>query len=410
MRLHYGVELIPTLLCEELSGMDGAVFMLTWEYPPNIIGGMARHVHGLAEALAHSGRDVIVLTSSYQGAPEYECVNGVHIYRSGPLHEGEYDFMHRVADLNLCLYQKGEELLQNHDISVIHTHDWLTGDAAVLLAENYRLPLVSTIHATEFGRNNGIHNDLQYSIASKEKKLISASNTVIVCSQPMKEELRVFYDAGKKDIFVIPNGVEFEEHVMIEGRFNKIKPFIFSIGRIVFEKGFQTFFDIDLKSLKKKNIQFIIAGKGPLLEKWRSEVKKRGIEDCIHFVGYVSDNERRALFQSCEAAVFPSLYEPFGIVALEAMAFHKPVIASATGGLKSFVLHEQTGLLFEPGNAGDLSEKITTILDRPELAKELGANGHEIAKSLYSWKHISEQTEKVYDQTVFIKKMEGVRT
>ncbi|OLN23528.1 hypothetical protein BTO30_05190 [Domibacillus antri] len=410
MRLHYGVELIPTLLHEELDEMDGAVVMLTWEYPPNIIGGMARHVHGLAEALVESGREVIVLTSACRGAPEYECVNGVHIYRSGPLHESEYDFMRRVADLNMCLFQKGEELIRNYDISVIHTHDWLTGDAAVLLAENHQLPIVSTIHATEYGRNNGIHNELQSSIAAKEKKLISASNTVIVCSQPMKEELRVFYEARDKDIYVIPNGVEFEEHVTTEGRFHQMRPFIFSIGRMVYEKGFQTFFDIDIKNLKKRNIQFIIAGKGPLLEEWRREVKKRGYEDIIHFVGYVSDDERKALFQTCEAAVFPSLYEPFGIVALEAMAFRKPVIASATGGLKSFVLHAQTGLLFEPGNPGDLSTKIRTILDRPELAKQLGANGHEMAKELYSWKHISEQTEKVYDQTVFIKKMEGVRT
>ncbi|WP_159434173.1 glycosyltransferase family 4 protein [Domibacillus mangrovi] len=410
MRLHYGVELIPTILSEEMDEMDGAILMLTWEYPPNIIGGMARHVHGLAEALVESGREVIVLTSSYQGSPEYECVNGVHIYRTGPLHEGEPDFMRRVADLNMCLFQKGEALIRDYDISVIHTHDWLTGDAAILLSGNHWLPIVSTIHATEHGRNNGIHNELQSAIALKEKELISISDTVIVCSQPMKEELRVHYEAKRKDIHVIPNGVEFEEKTTVEGRFNQMGPFIFSLGRMVFEKGFQTFFNMDLKSLKKTNIQFIIAGKGPLLEEWRMEARKRGFEGIIHFVGYVSDDERKALFQTCEAAVFPSLYEPFGIVALEAMAFQKPVIASATGGLKSFVLHEQTGLLFEPGNAGDLSEKITTILERPDLAKELGANGHEMAKALYSWKHISEQTEKVYDQTVFIKKMEGVRT
>ncbi|OES44659.1 hypothetical protein BA724_08765 [Domibacillus iocasae] len=403
-----------TLLSEQpieiVEELEGAILLLTWEYPPNIVGGMARHVHGLAESLVASGREVIVLTASHHGAPQHEVISGVHIYRTGPLHKGEQDFLKQTSDLNLCLFQKGIELIRNYDIALIHTHDWLTGDAAILLAEQHQLPLVSTIHATEHGRNNGLHNELQRTIASKEKVLIASSDTVIVCSQPMKEELRVFYEAAEKDIYVIPNGVEFEGNVSTHTRFSHLKPFIFSIGRMVFEKGFQTFFNIHLKNLKKENIQFIIAGKGPLLETWREEVKKRGLENKIHFVGYVSDEERKALFQTCEAAVFPSLYEPFGIVALEAMAFQKPVIAAATGGLKSFVLHKQTGLLFEPGNAEDLSAKLAAILDQPDYANELGINGHEMAKELYSWNHISAQTEKVYDQTVFIKKMEGVRT
>ncbi|WNS81956.1 glycosyltransferase [Domibacillus sp. DTU_2020_1001157_1_SI_ALB_TIR_016] len=410
MRLHYGVTLQSKQFVGGVERMEGAVLLLSWEYPPNIVGGMARHVHGLAEALVASGREVIVLTSSHHESAEYECVNGVHIYRSGPLHKGEQDFLKQTSDLNLCLFQKAMELMHKHDIALIHTHDWLTGDAAILLAEQKQLPLISTIHATEHGRNNGLHNELQHAIASKEKKLIEASDTVIVCSQPMKEELRVYYEGSGKDIYVVPNGVEFEESVSGLTRFRSMEPFIFSIGRMVFEKGFQTFFEMNLKNLKKENIQFIIAGKGPLLETWREEVKKRGLEDTIHFVGYVSDEERRALFQSCKVAVFPSLYEPFGIVALEAMAFRKPVIAAATGGLKSFVLHKQTGLLFEPGNAEDLSEKIAAVLDQPGYANELGLNGHEMAKELYSWAHISAQTEKIYDQTVFIKKMEGVRT
>ena len=410
MRLHYGVTLLSKQFTGSVEKMEGAILLLSWEYPPNIIGGMARHVHGLAEALAASGREVIVLTSSHHDALAYECVNDVHIYRTGPLHKGEQDFLKQTSDLNLCLFQKGIELIHKHDVALVHTHDWLTGDAAVLLAEQKQLPLISTIHATEHGRNNGLHNELQFAIASKEKILIEASDTIIVCSQPMKEELRVFYEASNKDIYVVPNGVEFEENVFIQTRFSSMEPFIFSIGRMVFEKGFQTFFEMNLKNLKKENIQFIIAGKGPLLETWREEVKKRGLEDTIHFVGYVSDEERRALFQSCKAAVFPSLYEPFGIVALEAMAFRKPVVAAATGGLKSFVLHKQTGLLFEPGNAEDLSQKIAAVLDQPDYANELGLNGHEMAKELYSWNHISAQTEKIYDQTVFIKKMEGVRT
>ncbi|WP_050180849.1 glycosyltransferase [Domibacillus robiginosus] len=410
MRLHYGVTLQSKPSAGNVEKMEGAVLLLSWEYPPNIVGGMARHVHGLAEALAASGRQVIVLTSSHPDSPGYEHVNGVDVYRSGPLHKGEQDFLKQTSDLNLCLFQKGMELVHEHDIALIHTHDWLTGDAAILLSEQKQLPLISTIHATEHGRNNGLHNELQHSIASKEKKLIEASDTLIVCSPPMKEELRVYYEGAGKDIYVVPNGVEFEENVPSLTRFHSMEPFIFSIGRMVFEKGFQTFFEMNLKDLKKENIQFIIAGKGPLLENWRQEVKKRGLEDIIHFVGYVSDEERKALFQSCKAAVFPSLYEPFGIVALEAMAFRKPVIAAATGGLKSFVLHKQTGLLFEPGNAEDLSQKITAVLDQPGYANELGLNGHEMAKELYSWAHISAQTEKIYDQTVFIKKMEGVRT
>lgn len=384
--------------------------MLTWEFPPNIVGGMARHAAGLAEALAERGRDVIVLTASYEGAPAYEQTNGIHIYRSGPIHKGEKDFLKQTSDLNLSLYQTGKAVLQHHAVALIHTHDWLTGDAAALLSDEHQLPLVTTIHATEHGRNNGLHNDLQRTIAAQERKLIKRSDSVIVCSQPMKEEIRVHYGAADKDMTVIPNGVEFEQSLPAKAKFSHFKPFVFSIGRMVFEKGFQTFFDLNENCLKNTAIQFIIAGKGPLLETWREEVHKRGLQERIHFVGYVTDEERRALFEECEAAVFPSLYEPFGIVALEAMTFQKPVIAAATGGLKSFVLHKQTGIQFEAGNANSLSTALMTVLSQPGYAKELGRNGYEVAKELYSWTNISAQTEKVYDRTVFITKMEGART
>ncbi|HZG73718.1 MAG TPA: glycosyltransferase [Chondromyces sp.] len=388
------------------------VLILSWEYPPNVIGGLSRHVHDLAKGLLKKDVEVFVVTASMDGNDSYENDEGVHVYRTGPLHKNEPNFLKWIADLNGCLLRKAGQLITERHIQLVHAHDWLVAYAALTIKNQYRLPLVTTIHATEYGRNNGIFTDMQREISRKEKELVNASDYLIVCSQPMKEEIRTHYLESDHPIIVIPNGIQLEQASIEKNvgpfQWSNQKPYIFSIGRMVQEKGFQTLIEVAPAILKKFDLHFIIAGKGPLLEHFRHIVKEKGLEKSIHFIGFVTDEERWDLFRQCKAAVFPSLYEPFGIVALEAMASKKPVIASEIGGLKSFVIHEETGLLFQPGSAASLEEQLIRLLPDEKLQARISQKGYEMAKNLYSWERISEQTLKVYEEVIINKKLEGV--
>ncbi|MGM7635564.1 glycosyltransferase [Bacillus sp. Hm123] len=392
-----------------LTAERKGVLLFTWEYPPRIVGGLSRHVHDLSISLVKQGLDVYVVTTATADAPHYECHEGVHVFRTGPLHAGEANFLTWVADLNACMLRKAVELIGEKRIQLLHAHDWLVSHAALVCKDYFRLPLVTTVHATEYGRSQGDFSNMQLAISEIEKQLFNQSDCLIVCSQPMKEEVQTYYLEKPKPIFTIPNGVFLSEQKGMV-RWKNSSPYVFSIGRMVKEKGFHLLIEVAENMLKKCNIQFIIAGKGPLLDYFRKEVEKRNLEGMVQFVGFVTDEERWQLFTGCEIAVFPSLYEPFGIVALEAMAAQKPVVASRTGGLKSFVQHEETGLLFTPGDQQSLQLQLERLLHDRELADRMRMNGYDLAKTVYSWEKISGQTKQVYDRAIVNLKMEGVRS
>jgi glycosyltransferase involved in cell wall biosynthesis len=136
-----------------------------------------------------------------------------------------------------------------------------------------------------------------------------------------------------------------------------------------------------------------------MLQEFRHRVEILGLKN-IHFIGFVSDAEREALFKKCYLAVFPSLYEPFGIVALEAMAYSKPTIVSNVGGLKSIIDHLHTGLLMSSNNSKSFIEQARIVLDNEELAIQLGESGKRMVDAMYSWQKIAEDTHRVFEKTV----------
>ena len=146
-----------------------------------------------------------------------------------------------------------------------------------------------------------------------------------------------------------------------------------------------------------------------MLEHYRQMVTHEDLGDCVSFIGYISDRERNDYLKNCLAVIFPSLYEPFGIVALEAMAFRKGVVASNTGGLKSIVKHEQTGLLFEPNHEQSLYGQLVSLIENPSKSEQLGNLGFKMAQSMFSWDRIAEQTIHVYDDVLLQTKVEGIK-
>ncbi len=392
---------------------EEGVLILSWEYPPNIVGGLSRHVYDLANTLVKKGKRVHILTTRTSETVAYEELEGVHVHRVAPLHPYEEDFFQWVLDLNQAYIQKVHKMMKDENISLIHAHDWIVSISAKTLKDFYQVPLVTTIHATEHGRNQGIYTELQQRIHDEEQSLVLASDQLIVCSEHMKEEVeRLFISSAP--IIVIPNGVEIDK--LLENKPRTIeaehvnRPYFFSIGRMVHEKGFETIINAAANFKKElRDVQFIIAGKGPMLEYYRQMVKEKGLEDSVSFIGYISDEERNEYMHQCRAVIFPSLYEPFGIVALEAMAFQKAVVASETGGLKSVVKHGHTGLLFKPNQPRSLEEQVLQLLEDEELSKRLGEKGFHLAKSMFGWDRIAEQTIHVYDDLLLNKKVGGMR-
>lgn len=384
------------------------ILILTWEYPPNVVGGLSRHVYGLSVHLAEQGHEVHVVTAGNACLSAYEIINGVHVHRVTPLNNHDDHFLSWIVGLNLAMSFKGEIIAEDIKFDIVHAHDWLVGTAAITLKEVLSIPLLSTIHATEHGRNNGIHTEMQRFIHQKELQLITESDQVIVCSNYMREELLANFHLSDKKMTIIPNGIE---QIDVKLNPNEIYPFIknrkyiFSVGRIVKEKGFETLIEAAQAAKDKgQDIYFVIAGKGPMLERYRKMVTEKQLDYHIVFIGYVTDEQRNALLVNSEIAVFPSLYEPFGIVALEAMILAKPTIVSETGGLKGIVMDRQTGLLMVPGDAESLLNNINFLLQDNQTAKEIGIKGMKIVKSLYGWKRIASQTVNVMEDTLLNKR------
>ena len=407
-------EVLEKLTAGTRGGVEekyDSVLILSWEYPPNIVGGLSRHVYDLANNLVKKGKHVHVLTTKANDTLPLEKMEGVTIHRVHPLHPYEEDFFKWVFDLNQAFIHYAHDLVKDERITHIHAHDWIVSTSAMKLKEYYSLPLITTIHATEHGRNQGIYTDLQHKIHREEQLLISASDHLIVCSEHMKEEIKSLFTI-EAPIAVIPNGVELEkldQFSLYDSQQPQI-PYFFSIGRMVHEKGFDTIIRVASRLKKEgRDISFVIAGKGPMLEHYRQTVIQDDLSDTVSFVGYISDRERNDYLKNCLAVIFPSLYEPFGIVALEAMAFRKGVVASNTGGLKSIVKHEQTGLLFEPKDEQSLYTQLVSLIEDPKKSEQLGGLGFKMAKSMFSWDRIADQTIHVYEDVLLQSKVEGIK-
>lgn len=377
--------------------------MLTWEFPPQIVGGLSRHVYGLAKELVFFNWEIHVVTAKKNKESSYENVEGIHVWRVAPLNDGDNDFLQWVAGLNLAMAEKAFSLAENNHFSLVHAHDWLVGAAALCVKKFLQIPLIATIHATEHGRNNGIYTELQRFIHEKERTLADQSDHVIVCSNFMKKEITNVFRTAENKISVIANGVEkgnrfFRKEVPFPAfPIDENRKMIFSLGRMVAEKGF----DILIEAARRMgemgtDVYFIIAGNGPLLNDYKQKVQALSLQNTVYFIGFIDDYMRIKLLEKCYMAVFPSRYEPFGIAALEAMIAAKPVIAANVGGLKEIIRHGRTGLLMELDNPDSFIEQAVFLLKHREVAARMGELGKKYVENFFSWRKAAESTDKVY--------------
>lgn len=392
--------------------------MLSWEYPPRIVGGIARHVQELSEALAAQGLEVHVITTTHPDAPDESVENGVSLHRVASPPPPQGDFLRSVYGMNAAFEARADALLQQwlrgrpvkslREAILLHAHDWLAHPAAKSLKHRYKIPLVATIHATEHGRHGGIHTDLSRAISHTEWELGYEAWRIIVCSEFMRGEVQYALNAPSDKIDVIPNGIraekfEFEfpeaERAAFRARFAEpSQPLIFFVGRMVREKGVQVLLQaLPIVRAERPNARLVIVGGGyrAHLEEF---VRFCGLEHAVRFTGFIPDADLLKLYRVIDVAVYPSLYEPFGIVALEAMAAGAPVVVSDAGGLKEVVRHEQTGIVTWAGNAESLAWGVLRVLTDPAAAQQRAQNARKAVQREFNWQRIAKQTRAVYQR------------
>lgn len=385
------------------------ILVLSWEYPPKSVGGLAQHVYHLCNALANIGEEVHIITVGGPETPLFEKVNQVNVHRVHPYQLSAPDFRTWILQLNISMLEYAINLVNKMgNIDLVHAHDWLVAYAGRAIKHAYKIPMVTTIHATESGRNHGLHNEEQRYISDVEWWLTYEAWRVIVCSQYMRQELKGIFQLPEDKLKVIPNGVnpdDFKTSAGIEELKKKNAPkgerVIFFIGRLVQEKGVHVLLDAVPKIVAHSGpVKVLIAGEGPRKDFLMYKARAMGIENLVDFVGYVNDEARNKLFKMADVAVFPSLYEPFGIVALEAMAAGTPVVVSDSGGLGEIVQHGVNGLKAYVGSADSLADNILNIFNQKGLAEKLQKRAFTEVRDIYSWSAIAHETSGVYREVI----------
>ena len=382
--------------------------MFSWEFPPISHGGLARHVQDLSEALAEQGHSLYIITQGGNNIPKKEKINGVNVIRTDPVKISPNNFIDHILQLNYQMVEEALLLYQDlEEVDIIHGHDWLVFWASKVLKHALVKPLIFTIHATESGRNQGIYNNMQRYINDVEWYSTFEAWKVIVCSNYMKNEVRGLFQLPKDKLAVIENGVNPENYkcdYSEEFRKKYCSPWedmIFYVGRIVREKGIQVLIQAMPELLSENpSTKLVIAGKGGFLDDLKRQANYLGISDRIYFTGFISDEVRNKLYQAANVAVFPSLYEPFGIVALEAMCTKTPVIVSDVGGMTEFVEHKKTGLKVEANNPYQLAHTIKNVLDNKEEYKKMADRAYKLVNQKFTWDKIASKTAEIYQQVL----------
>jgi len=385
------------------------ILVLSWEFPPRIVGGIARHVAELYPEIVKLGHEVHLITTEFGNAPMYEIVEGIHVHRV-PVANGN-DFFHWIVNMNESMGRHGGKLISEESpFDIIHAHDWLVGDAAIALKHTFKIPLIATIHATEYGRHNGIHTDTQRYINDKEKFLVFNAWRVIVCTDYMRREVERALESPWNKIDVIYNGIRPEKkqhhqdfHAQdFRRRFAEDnEKIVYYVGRMTYEKGVSVLLSAAPKVLWEMggNAKFVIIGGGNTdhLKKLAWDI---GIWHKCYFTGFISDEYLDKFQTIADCAVFPSLYEPFGIVALESFASRVPVVVSDTGGFPEVVKHSKTGIVTQTNNPDSLAWGILEVLQHPGYRQWLIDNAFEDLDRRFNWAKLAAQTEDVYSRVV----------
>jgi glycosyltransferase involved in cell wall biosynthesis len=360
--------------------MSGArVLFLASEYPPFTYGGLGTHVYELTGALARRGVKLGLAVPAHAG---YETppagIDLLEVPVTGAVSDGEFwlRFCHEAV-------VAAERSWGRPD--VIHAHDWMTVLGGIRMREALRIPLMFSVHLPQLTEPN----------VSMESLGLLYADCVMVNSRAVAAELAE-RRLPIRALNVVPNGVDL-------GRFSAAAPVprsgtILLVGRLVAQKGV----DVALRALvavlgRCPQARLVVAGDGDQALYLRRTARFLGIASHVGFVGWQTGDALVALYRQANVVVVPSRYEPFGLVALEAMACGRPVIASQVGGLTEVVVDAGTGYLVPPGDDLRLAQRVAQLLLDHDTATQLGTAARQRAES-YGWDSIAARTERIYGQ------------
>src|SRR4051794_4083756 len=390
------------------------VLMVSWEYPPVVIGGLGRHVYQLATALAADGHEVVVLSRRPTGTDPSthpstdEDAEGVRVVAAAQ-DPHEFDFStdmmawtlamgHSMVRSGLGLKSRGRLSAKPWRPDVVHAHDWLVAHPAIALAEHFDVPLVSTIHATEAGRHSGwVAGRISRQVHAVEGWLVRESDSLITCSASMSDEIAELFGPGLAETRVIRNGIDAALWPFARRQQRTGPAQLMYLGRLEYEKGIHDAIAA-LPRIRRTHpgTTLMIAGDGTQLGWLVEQARKHKVLKATAFVGRLDHEELVQLLHAADAAVLPSHYEPFGIVALEAAATGIPLVTSNVGGLGEAVINGQTGMSYDPGDVAGLATAVRAVIDDPKAAQQRAIAARKRLTSDFDWHTVADETAQVY--------------
>jgi glycogen synthase len=396
-----------------------SVLHVVWEYPPVIYGGLARHAEHLARAQSAAGWGVTVVTGAEDvtdprrrvaaGVRERRGVRVARFRRPAP-RTGWSDLLGAAGELDDALAEGAVQ--QRFGADVVHAHDWIGARAARTIARTLGVPLVQTVHATEWGRRQGaigpeVDDGQPAAVHAREKEAVAAADAVLVCSSAMRAEVVDVLGADPGTVHVVPNAVDAASWRCGPATVRAARahwlgdrpgPLIAAAGRIEWEKGFSTIVRA-LPDLRRAHpgLRLVLAGRGSYTPTITALASELAVTEHITLPGWLARRDLAALYAAADVVVVPSRYEPSGLVAREAQAAGATVISTRTGGLVEAVTDDETGLLIDPGDVHGLRDRITLLTTHAGRARRLAVAGSTAARAL-NWADVAATTLRVYAQ------------
>lgn len=375
------------------------VALFTNEYPPNIYGGAGVHVDYLAKFLAQLVT-VEVRTFGEQKDPEKNNPRAVGFSGWDQLGQEQLAFTKVLRTLAVNLAYNNQPLTAD----VVHCHTWYTFFAGFLAKILYGLPLVVTMHSLEPLRPwKEEQLGTGYLLSSWiEKNGVENADRIIAVSEEMKTDIIKAYQTPAEKITVIHNGIDLNQYHPVRDRSYLEQqgidfPYLLFVGRISRQKGIIPLLEA---MARLDQVHLVLCASSPDTPELEREVRaKVAGNPYLKWINEMVPKEQVIqLYSHAAAFICPSIYEPFGIINLEAMACKAPVIASRVGGIKEVVLDGETGFLVNPDDPEELAEKIRVILNNPELAARFKEAGRKRVEDHFSWETIANRTVELYTQ------------
>jgi len=410
------------------------IVMLVYEFPPRIIGGLGTYAGEISQQLVKLGHDVAVVTMNDGKLPDRETWHGVEVHR--PAHVDLTDSLPALVHEDLRRWGRGlkffsdifaynvigaskivNELVHKEEkkVDIISAHDWLSVVAGTCCKRELNVPLVFHVHSTERGRTMGGGSPVVNALESTGG---SVSDAVVTVSYAMRDEL-LGLGFPEKKIRVCYDGVDpskYDASKVNPERIRKLRErygltdgdrVILYVGRLTAVKGVDRLVNAVPRIREKiPNVKLIVLGLGDMQEYLAGLIYSVGLADHITLrTEFVPEEERILHYAVCDVAVFPSLYEPFGIVCTEAMSMAKPVIVGAAGvsGLREQVVPsgpDQTGLHVNPQDPNDIAWAVTSILENQDLAKKMGENARNRVLQMFSWEEAAKSVLRTYEEVL----------